>query len=288
MPQIERIGDIKLLWGESLRWDDRCNRLYFVDCAAQKLHWLEDGSTTPAELKMPSMPTGLVLTQSGRVIVVLEDGVYLVAPDDGICEKIADNPASGEPRLNDAQADRNGNLVTGSLGFGRNPVGSFWFLSRDAEWKRLDRGVSDANGPAVTEDGRTLLIVDTAEKAVFKYAYDGAQGSVGPQTVLADTTHLPGLHDGATLDAHGNYWSTMTGGSLIVCIAPDGTVRREIQLPVDYPTSLAFGGLDRDRLYVTSVSLEFGEVRPVAKDAGALLEISGLGVAGAREPRFAI
>ena len=38
---LRRIGDFTLTWGESLRWDDRRRRLYFVDCAAQTLHWLD-------------------------------------------------------------------------------------------------------------------------------------------------------------------------------------------------------------------------------------------------------
>ena len=33
--QISRVGDFTLGWGESLLWDDRRDRLYFVDCATQ-------------------------------------------------------------------------------------------------------------------------------------------------------------------------------------------------------------------------------------------------------------
>ena len=40
---MKRVGDIALEWGESLVWDDRKQRLYFVDCSAQTLHWLEGG-----------------------------------------------------------------------------------------------------------------------------------------------------------------------------------------------------------------------------------------------------
>src|SRR3954452_11635705 len=39
--QMQRIGDFSLTWGESLRWDDRRQRLYFVDIAAEMLHWLD-------------------------------------------------------------------------------------------------------------------------------------------------------------------------------------------------------------------------------------------------------
>ena len=290
MIEIQRVGAIKHLWGESLRWDDGRNRLYFVDAAALELQWLESGALEPETMKMPSLPTGLVLTESGRVLVVLEDGVYLADVDAGTLEKFADNPAPApEPRLNDAQADHEGNLVTGSLGFTHDPIGAFWWLSAQGEWAELDRGVSDANGPVFPPDGKTLLIVDTSVKAIFRYPYDAKRGCVGPKEIWLDTRDEAGLHDGATLDTDGRYWSAMTaGGSQLLCVAADGTLERRIELPVDYPTSLAFAGLLRDRLYVTSVSIEFGQTKPVAKDAGALLEITGLGVTGALEPRFKI
>ena len=33
--EINRVGTFTLGWGESLVWDERRTRLYFVDCAAQ-------------------------------------------------------------------------------------------------------------------------------------------------------------------------------------------------------------------------------------------------------------
>lgn len=289
MVTIQRVGEMKHRWGESLRWDDRTMRLYFVDAAALELQWLDEGDREPHRMRMPSVPTGLVLTESGRVLVMLEDGVYLADIDAGILEKFADNPAPPpEPRLNDAQADRAGNLVTGSLGFTHEPRGAFWWLSPKGEWALLERGVADANGPVFPRDGRTLLIVDTARKEVLRYPYDSEHGSVGPRSVLIDTTDLAGVHDSASLDTTGRYWSAMVGGSQVVSIATDGNLEHRIELPVDYPTSLAFGGPHRDRLFVTSISLELGDVKPVARAAGDLLEITGLGITGEREPRFRV
>lgn len=56
---LSRVGNFKLAWGESLRWDDRRLRLYFVDCATHMLHWLEGGEPPPHSLELPSMPAGL-------------------------------------------------------------------------------------------------------------------------------------------------------------------------------------------------------------------------------------
>ena len=80
----------------------------------------------------------------------------------------------------------------------------------------------------------------------------------------------------------------MTSGSQVVSVTREGEIEHRIDLPVDHPTALAFGGPERDRLYVTSVSIEFGQTKPVAHARGALLEITGLGVTGEPEPRFGV
>ena len=80
MVEIARVGDFSLVWGESVRWDDRRQRLYFVDCATHALHWLDDAEPPLRSLSMPSMPTGLVLTTDDRLVVLLDDGLHSSTP----------------------------------------------------------------------------------------------------------------------------------------------------------------------------------------------------------------
>lgn len=81
------MGDFTLRWGESLRFDARRERLYFVDCGARRLHWLDGDDETLRGVAMPSMPAGIALTASGRVLVNLADGPHLVDPDTGRTER---------------------------------------------------------------------------------------------------------------------------------------------------------------------------------------------------------
>jgi L-arabinonolactonase len=69
--------------------------------------------------------------------------------------------------------------------------------------------------------------------------------------------------------------------------APDGTLDRTVELPVSYPSSVMFGGPALDVLYVTSISEPLNSRAPAEAEAGALLEIHGLGVKGLPESRFA-
>ena len=112
MPHIESIEGVRLQWGESVRWDERRQRLYLVDCATQTLHWLEGAEPPLQSLKMPSLPTGLVLCEDGRLVVALDDGLHVVDVDAASTEPLSPYPPELGMRANDANADLNGNLVT--------------------------------------------------------------------------------------------------------------------------------------------------------------------------------
>jgi sugar lactone lactonase YvrE len=131
---MHRIGDFTLTWGESLRWDERRQRLYFVDVAAETLHWLEGAEPPLQTFKLPSRPTGLVLSEDTRLIVCRADGLHAVYPDAQSCGLLAAYPQELGARANDANADNAGNLVTGTLNLKPGP-GSLWHFS--ADW-RLD------------------------------------------------------------------------------------------------------------------------------------------------------
>lgn len=62
---MTRVGDVRLGWGESLVCDERRQRLYFVDCQASTLHWLDDDDATLQRFRLPSMPTGIVPADEG-------------------------------------------------------------------------------------------------------------------------------------------------------------------------------------------------------------------------------
>jgi len=64
---LTRIGEFVQTWGESLRWDDRRDRLYLVDCATQQLHWLDGAEPPLHSMRLPSMPGGVVLTGGDRL-----------------------------------------------------------------------------------------------------------------------------------------------------------------------------------------------------------------------------
>lgn len=285
MTRIRPVGDIRVVWGESLRWDDRRQRLYFVDCARQTLHWLDDEGSGVETLGLPSIPTAIALTEGAELVVCLADGLFVVDPDAGSVDHLAAYPDGLGSRANDACADGAGNIVTGTLNLGPGSPGGYWWFSAVDGWRPLVDGIGNANGPAVVDwGGPTLVFGDTVSGSVNAYAYDGAAGSVGEGRVVHDHGALGGAPDGATVDAEEAVWSCVLRRGLLARLTPTG-LDRTIELPVGNPSDCAFGGPAMDRLYVTSIALDLGDGEPTA-ESGSLLAVEDLGVRGRPESRF--
>jgi sugar lactone lactonase YvrE len=282
----KRIGDFTLQWGESLRWDERRQRLYFVDCATQTLHWLEGGEPPLHAMALPSMPAGLVLAEDGRLVACLNDGLHVIDTGAGTTELLTTYPEGMHGRANDANADGSGNLVTGTLNIVPGPGASWWYSHADG-WKLLDDDIGNANGPLVVDVAgqSTLIFGDTSAGAVYAYPYDGEQGTIGPRRVFGDHKVLGGVPDGATADSGGGVWSCVLQSGKIARFTAEG-LDRVVDLPMANPSDVAFGGEAMDRLYVVSIAFDLGLSAAPATEDGWLLSIEGLGVVGRPEARF--
>jgi sugar lactone lactonase YvrE len=282
--QIRRVGDFTLGWGESLVWDERRDRLSFVDCAAQTLHWLDGGDGQLRTMQMPSMPTGIVPTEDGLLVGVLADGLHVIDADAEATRLLATYPAELDGRCNDACADLHGNLITGKLNPG-TAEGSAWWFSTTAGWRMLDRDISNTNGPAVgVLDGEMTLIIGDTSADYFSYPYAPETGTVGERSVFGDVSQLDGHPDGSTLDAEGGLWCALFAGAQLVRFV-EGRLERALPMPVANPTDVTFGGPHLDRLYVVSIGAQPGA--DGASLDGALLVVDGLPVPGRPEPRVA-
>jgi L-arabinonolactonase len=283
---MTRIGEFTLGWGESLRWDDRRQRLYFVDCATQTLHWLDQAEPPLHSMRLPSMPAGAVLTDVGLLVACLDDGLHVIDPDAGTSEMLAAYPEGMHGRANDANADGSGNLVTGTLNLVPGPGASWWFSAVEG-WRLLDDDIGNANGPLVLEiDGEsTLVFADTLARVVYAYPYDGRVGTTGNRRVFGDHGALNGAPDGATADTEGGVWSCVLGVGKIARFTSAG-LDRVVDVPMANPSDVTFGGPDLDRLFVTSIALNLGEDAAPAAEAGWVLALDVLGVSGRPESRF--
>ncbi len=85
-------------------------------------------------------------------------------------------------------------------------------------------------------------------------AVDPVTERLGSRDHFVDVPKHVGIPDGAALDVEGGYWCAIHGGSRLRRYAADGSLSREVSLPVSQPTMCAFGGEDMATLYVTSAA----------------------------------
>jgi len=237
-------------------------------------------------MQLPSMAAGVVLTEGHQLVACLDDGLHVIDPDAGTTQLLATYPNGMHGRANDANADGSGNLVTGTLNMVPAPGASWWF-SAAGGWRLLDDDIGNTNGPVVIDiDGQsTLVLGDTSAAAVYAYPYDGQAGTIGERRVFGDHAPLGGMPDGATADAENGVWSCVLGTGKIARFTASG-LDRTVAVPMANPSDVTFGGPDLDRMFVVSIALNLGESAAPAAEAGWVMAIDDLGVAGKAEARF--
>ena len=108
----------------------------------------------------------------------------------------------------------------------------------------------------------------------------------GEPELFFDTRAVPGRPDGGTVDADGCYWQAGIEGWQLYRITPEGKVDMTIDVPIEKPSKPMFGGRNLDTLYVTSLGIGLSGDRP-QPEAGSLFAVTGLGITGVPETRFA-
>lgn len=275
---IACVTEIRAKLGESPVWSPAERVVYWIDIHGRRLHRTvpRDGATASVEL--PSRPGMIALRRRGGLVAVLEDGLYALDSVSGALDLLvpleADRP---ENRPNDGKCDAAGRLWVGTMNLleeGR-PTGSLYRIDPDLTVTTVGTACGIPNGLAWSPDDRWMMHTDTPANVVWRYAYDPATGERSDRTPLFrfDAATTGGV-DGAAMDADGGYWHALYGGAKLQRVLPDGTVEREIALPVSQPTMPAFGGPDMTTLFVTSAWQNLGDDERIAQPlAGGLLAV---------------
>jgi L-arabinonolactonase len=285
--------------GEGPLWDVKEQRLYWIDSTAAEIYSCQADGSDVRRYFVPTHIGSMTLREGGGAVVALANGLHFYDFDAQTVKLIAD-PERDEPetRFNDGKVDRRGRFVTGSMAYdfdrydanrGQRPTrsGGLYRLDANGIVTRLDGGISCSNGPCWSPDNRTLYFTDTYDKLMYAYDYDIETGAASNRRVFASAKDMAGTFDGATVDAQGFVWSALVFGGRILRFAPDGRLDRIVPFPVRNLTSVMFGGPDLDVLYVTTMGRPMWGIPQKERDRGGLFAVTGLGVKGLPEPRFA-
>jgi len=283
---MECIADVRATLGEGPVWVEREQALYWVDIPERTLfRWSEaDGLATH---ELPAHLCSLAPRAGGGFIGAGYDGFLEIGADFALTPLVNPEPDLPGNRFNDGKVDRRGRFWAGTMDRAEGEdSGSLYRLDPDRSWSRIDGGYRVTNGPAFSLDERILYHTDSARQRV--YAFNLAEdGSASNRRVFLQFGEGDGYPDGMTIDADDCLWIAFWAGWCIRRFSPSGEQLAEIAVSAQQVTSVAFGGPELDRLYITSARRGLTDEQLANQPQAGGLFMTVPGVKGVAEPLFA-
>ncbi len=250
------------LLGESPLWLPDERALLWLDIPGRRLHEWRPADGRHRDWPLPTEAGCCAPLPDGRLLLAMRDGLWRFDRRSGAREPLAPPPYDpATERFNDGKADAQGRLWAGTIYEPRDRPAAALYRFESGRLDRVAGGITVSNGLAWSPDGRTMYWSDTKAHVIHALDFNGDDGSLARQRVLAqfpvkgpstDMERYGGRPDGAAVDADGAYWVAMFEGRRLLRLAPDGALLQELPLPVRCPTMPCFGGDDLRTLFVTT------------------------------------
>jgi sugar lactone lactonase YvrE len=271
--------------GEGPFWDSSAGQLHWVDILSGAVSSFTPSTGARVRITLPTLVGAAVPKASGGFAAATREGFAEVSHDGTSITRLP--ILAGGQRMNDAKCDQAGRLWAGSTQM-EFAAGQGALHVLDANWRSetvLD-GLTLPNGLGWSPDGHTFYLIDSIARELNAFDTVLDDTRLLNRRVLATFPDGGGLPDGMTVDSTGCLWVAIWGGGRIARLSPEGSLIKEIPVPVAQPSSCAFGGPRLDVLYVTTAREGLGPAVSGEAD-GSILAVSGLGVTGLPSIPFA-
>jgi sugar lactone lactonase YvrE len=255
---VELVIDSKSELGEGAVWNSKTGELLWINITGKILNFYKPETGNNKEMFTGQMIGTVVPSESGMVLVALQNGIYQLNPETGTKKLIID-PEENLPnnRFNDGKCDPAGRFWAGTMSINdEKKAGALYRLDSDSSIHKMVENVSISNGIVWSLNNTKMYYIDTPTQKVVAFEYDNETGEISNKKVAIEIPEEMGFPDGMTIDAEGNVWVALWGGSAVSCWNPDtGELLRTIEIPAKNVTSCAFGDNDLGTLYITTARI---------------------------------
>ena len=252
---IEQITEPDALLAESPLWDESNRRLLWVDIERGDVNSLDLETKRRQLWRIGKMVGSVRLADDRRLVLGLQDGVYLGDESDHQLVRIAgveaDRPAH---RLNDSACDSAGRLWIGSMRIdasGRD--GALFrveFGDGAYEATRMVDAVGISNGIGWSLDGTVMYYIDTPTNGVDAFDFNALTGEISNRRPFINL--VDARPDGMAVDSEGFLWVAIPSDGQIRRYSPAGRPEGVLEFPCRRVTSCCFGGEGLRDLFVTT------------------------------------
>jgi sugar lactone lactonase YvrE len=270
--QVELVVDAHAQVGEGPVWDPRQQRLLWTDIIGREVHVFDPVSGRDIAVPVDQPVGAIALRSAGGYVAAVQDGFAELDLESGQLALLAPvEKGLLDNRMNDGKCDRAGRFWAGTMAVdATHERGALYRLDPDHHVTCVLGGVTISNGLAWSADDSTMYYVDTGHDRVDAFDFDIASGRISRRRTLVAFEAADGRPDGMTLDADGYLWIALAGGWCVRRYGADGTLDREVRLPVRLVTSCIFGGEDLGDLYITTGGYDVAPDDPAQPNAGGL------------------
>jgi sugar lactone lactonase YvrE len=271
---------------EGPRWDAARDELLWVDVLAGRLHRGRPGADGQLQLlqtfQVPSHLGAAAPAAGGGYVLAAGPG-FLHVDDAGAVRELA-QPEAGrtDVRMNDGACDPQGRFWAGTMAYDEAPgAGCLYRLDLNGSCTLVLTGLTISNGIGWSPDGTTMYLADSGTADISAFDFDPATGDLSRRRTIVHITAPDAVPDGLTVDHDGNIWVALWNGGALARYHPDGSLLGTVPVPVDRPTSCAFGGADGATLFITTAREGLDETALARQpDAGRLLRLDPPGITG--------
>lgn len=282
---MECLADVRAILGEGPCWSVRDQQLIWTDINAPRIFvWSKTSGL--ASHPLSEAICSIVPRASGGYIGAGYNGFLAFDSAFRITNLGNPEPSLHGNRFNDGKVDRAGRFWAGTMDHAeKTDSGTLYRFDTNLSWTAIDTGYRVTNGPAFSFDGRTMYHTDSALQRIYAFAVD-TEGIATDRRLFLQFKNDDGYPDGMTVDADNCLWVAFWDGWCIRRYSPEGSFLTEMAVPVQRPTSVAFGGANMDQIFISSASRDLmGAELAGQPNAGGLFSFEP-GVRGIAELPF--
>ena len=268
---------------EGVRWLPNPGVFQWVDILGHGIcRWNPYAGKMAERRDLPLEFTSVALPISpSRSVVAARSTVHIYDWDTGALSPLASIAIDDDLRFNDGGISPEGELFIGTMSMtGRSGVASLYHIGRNGDVTQTLGGRTISNGLGWASKDMARY-VDSAYARIFSLS--GSMKEPGQSRLSTFAELDPGDEpDGLEVSPTGEVFVALWRGARIAHLAPCGSRLADIEVPANFPTSVALGGAKREFMVVTSAAHREPGV-PVRDGDGAVF-ICNQKASGAEKP----
>jgi len=265
LPELIHTVDVQNELGEGVVWNEATSTVWWTDIERSTLFEYHLGSGGLKSWNTPHRVGSFGFVENDhRLIVAFDCGIaffdlstlavqWLYGPD----------VLANGLRFNDGKIDPFGVFWAGTMVEKPEEPKTFGSLYSIDSLNTLTEhiiNITTSNGLCWSPDGSILYHADSPRRTIWRYRYDPEKNTITDKQTFAKTGE--GMFpDGSTVDRDGGVWNAYWGGAQIARYRNDGEKSLVLEVPVDLPSCVAFGGDDLNLLFVTTARLSLSDSR---------------------------